>query len=70
MIQRQSLTNSHKQTDALSVSEQWLPANVPAFLPQFLLLRMTLFGMEYLFGSVVQAISSPRFLPTPSLLAG
>lgn len=40
------------------------------FLSQFLLLSMELYGIEYPFdqsGSVVQAVSPPNFLPTPSL---
>jgi len=41
--------------------------------PQFLLLSITLLGMECLFGpfmSAVLAVSAPNFLPTVCLVAG
>jgi len=55
---------------SLSLSSGYLPKTLS---PQFLLLSMTLYGMEYpfgRFGSAIQIVSPPNFLPTPSLLAG
>lgn len=68
-MQRQSLTTSHQQTNALPISQQRIPwKNSP--LPIFFL-RMASYGMESLFGqfgSAVPLLSPPDLLLIPNLL--
>lgn len=71
MMQRDSLTTAPKQSDAQTVSEQQRPWKEKTII--FLLLSMTLCGTECSFGhfeSDAPTVSSPKFLPTPSLLSG
>jgi len=66
MMQRQSLTTSHKQTDAQSLSNSCF--GKPLLLPQFLLLNMMLDGREYPFDqleSAVPALCPPNLFTTP-----
>ena len=71
-MQRKSLTTSHRQINAHTNSHlgNQIPTLLP--LPQFLLLSMTLYGIEYPFGQVrsaVLAMSPPNLLPTSSILS-
>lgn len=67
-MQGKSLTTSHKQTDAqpvLSKGHHGSQTKNPFLYLNFLLLSMTLHGIEFLFdqsGSAVQAVSLPNFL--------
>lgn len=71
-MQRQSLTISHKQTDAQLVSEQWSRRKTtPPHTHTFLLRIMMLYGREYSFdqlASAVLAVSAPSILPTQATL--
>lgn len=64
----------HRQTNALSVSEQLLPwklkkkNEIVLLLPQFFLQSITVYTMEYSFGqswSAVMAVCLPKLMPTP-----
>lgn len=65
MMERKSLSTSHKETDVLPVSE--LPNSSLFFSPSFLLLRIILYGVKY---SLLSLGQLPMLCPLiPCLLA-